>query len=740
MSLRSILVGVVLAGICFVAVTADAFASVEYTEKLTAVRAVHPLSLDATLGDPAWQSGTVATDFYNFTTKRPPSVVTMAYVLYDDDNLYVAFHCEQASFPIIATQTTNNVGLGLDDYVFVGIDPSANGSRNYQFFTTPRGVQYQVSSESTRYQPAWRTAAKIDGTSWNVVMVIPLKDVRGSPGAWRINLGRHISSVGEDLTWAYDRQMDAVGDSTYWPLWTGLAFKQAAARPKARADIFGLANAGANRSTFPQLNGTAGPSHARNVGIDATLPFTNTLALVGTINPDFSNVESDQQIITPQQFQRALTEYRPFFAQGANYLTPNAAFGINGPSNEPFYTPSIGVFNTGGKVEGTVGLNAIGALGVNGPGFTDAAFGFNHRSADQASRYWLNGVVAHHSQDGSSVIPCPFVGNVELHSCTDSVFEFGTRVSSLKTGVEEAFDYSTQSGDYVPDGSKGHSFLLLEAVNRTYYNAGAAYRDIGPYYAPVDGLTLINDMRGPAVYGNFNGLGAPGKAIKNYSGGFAGERYVDQSGAAKYSEYSWFVQVRFKNLLSINTGPLDSQLRQYDVGFPVYLNGTDFSAHTNFIGAFYRDGTPQSIDAGWTYGPNAAFLAPGGIVQPTLSSHYFNEIFVNGSDQLTARWNVSAGYTGDRERCYFTGCDIQQSLRRVAVGYSFGPESNLSLALRTISGTGFSPAATNFAASFHRRFASGSELYVEWGTPQTLTQLDRFIFKYILHLGGGAGT
>jgi hypothetical protein len=217
---------------------------------------------------------------------------------------------------------------------------------------------------------------------------------------------------------------------------------------------------------FPQLNGTAGPSHAPHLGIDGAVPFTDTLAFVGTLNPDYSNVESDQQTITPQQFQRALNEYRPFFAQGANYLNPNAVFSINGPSNEPFYTPSIGQFNGGAKVEGTVGLNAIGALAAIGPGFNDEAFGFNHRTSDQASRYWFNGVIAHHTNDGSSVTPCPFVGTTELSNCTDSLFEFGTRISSLKTGVEEAFDYASESGQYVPDTAKGHSFLLVEAVNR----------------------------------------------------------------------------------------------------------------------------------------------------------------------------------------------------------------------------------------------------------------------------------
>jgi len=740
MSFRSV-VAAALLSVAFLTAAGDAAsAAIDRQSRIPAVRATAPLTLDASLSDPQWQNGLMAGEFFNFTTRRPATMQTVAYVLYDDTNLYIGFHNEQQGTPIIASQTTNNIGEGLDDQVTIGLDPGGNGSRVYEFSTTPKGVQYAYSSESSRYNPAWQTAAKIDGTSWNAVMIIPLRDLRASPGSWRINLYRHLSSSDEDLTWAYEPQMDAVGDSTYWPYWTGLVFKAASARPQPNANVFGLLSAGADRNVFPQLNGTAGPSHAPHLGIDGIVPFTDTLAFVGTVNPDYSNVEADQQTTTPQQFQRALNEYRPFFAQGAAYLTPNANFSINGPSNQPFYTPSIGQFNAGAKVEGTVGLNAIGALAAVGPGFNDEAYGFNHRTADQASRFWFNGVEAHHTDNGASVTPCPFVGAVQSSNCTDSLFEFGTRISSLKTGVETAFDYATELGQYVPDTTKGHSFIFLEAVNRAHYSVGAAYRDIQPYYAPVDGFTLINDIRGPAFFINATGQGRPGGPFKTYSGGFAAERYVDDSGAAHYSEDSWDVQFMLRDLLSFNTGPLDSQIRQYVIGYPVYLGGQDFSSHTNFFGLNYRDGTPYSIDGGWSYGPNAGFLAPGGVQETFYSSFYFNEFDLSGSAQLTSRLNVSAGLITDSSRCFFTGCSVQQSLRRVNLGYSIGPDSSVSLAYRTISGTGYSPTAVNFAALYHRRFHNGSELYVEWGTPQTTAQLNRFILKYVLHIGGGTGT
>ena len=52
------------------------------------------------------------------TTRGNAPDVTTAYFLYDDKNLYVAFVAPQKA-PIVATQTTNDVGFGTDDFVAV---------------------------------------------------------------------------------------------------------------------------------------------------------------------------------------------------------------------------------------------------------------------------------------------------------------------------------------------------------------------------------------------------------------------------------------------------------------------------------------------------------------------------------------------------------------------------------------------------------------------------------------------
>ena len=184
-------------------------------------------------------------------------------MLYDNTNLYVAFHAEQRGTPITATQTTNDVGFGTDDFVGVGIDTSGAGSNIYFFETTPRGVRYEQASENVRYRPLWQSAAAIQGDSWNAVLIIPLSAMRihgGSPQSWRINFFRSVAAPSERYTWAYDGVMQDLQvsngwplftEARFWPSWTGITGVSArAAMPKPHVEIFALESIGRDRKLF----------------------------------------------------------------------------------------------------------------------------------------------------------------------------------------------------------------------------------------------------------------------------------------------------------------------------------------------------------------------------------------------------------------------------------------------------------------------------------------------------------
>ena len=330
---------------CWVAVLSSLPASAAGVGRTTSVPAVLAAKAPddgGDLSDPVWQTGVRVEGFTDVTTRAPAPLGTVAYVLYDAKHLYVGVRNEQPGVPITATQSTNDVGAGLDDADTVSIDTSGTGSRRYTFSVTPRGVRYESSSGSNRYTPPWEARTHVDGTTWTAELTIPFDALRAESHAkqtWRINVTRHVAAAQEDYSWAYDPAAQSVDDPTTWPSLTGIVTDPRALRPKPHADVFALASGGADRRTFETTTGSFAQSTPRIAGIDAVVPFTNTLAFVGTLSPDFSNVENDQTTIAPQEFRLAYNEYRPFFAQGARYLDPFPAISVNGIQETPFYTP-----------------------------------------------------------------------------------------------------------------------------------------------------------------------------------------------------------------------------------------------------------------------------------------------------------------------------------------------------------------------------------------------------------------
>jgi hypothetical protein len=731
---------------------APALASVAESFTFTVARAPHPLPPDPSLTDPAWTAGKIPLGngpWENVTTRSPARYPTTAYLLYDDKNLYVAFQSEQTGTPIVAQQSTNDVGFGSDDFVGIGIDTSGAGSQIYYFETTPRGIKYEVAGENTRYRPRWTAAAKVADGSWNAVMIIPLDVIRvprGGKQTWRFQFVRGIASRGEHISWVWDPIMQDAASGTwpvlspdprFWPAGELNLSASAAARPKPRADIYALGSVGQDRNLVQQANGTFLPMNVRWYGGDVSYPLTPTIRFVGTLNPDFSNVEIDQQTIAPQEFQRQLIEYRPFFSQGAAYINANssvrAPVGTNvQPPYYVFYSPSVGPFDNGAKVEGTFGQNAFGALTFHGydvPSnntFTDQAYGFQHALPGGAFTYWSDGVFANHSIAG-----------------WDNTIENGFEVRNLQNGMIYFGDYSFENGSWVP---QGHANLAEFWVDRHKgpFEINGGYIDISPNYNPIDGYTANSDIRGPQFFTNYAGAVPPG--IKNYTLFLTADRYLDDSGTVHEADVQYFISAVFKNQVSINgAGAAVGQLRSYAIpagpgctgpilyrssftGYPCYLNGVTQPFNLYILPVGYRDGTPSPLDVSYQWGP--------------FGDNYVHLFTMVTSRPLARGLSLGLEYDGTYQRALATGVLDSQWLRRVSLAYSISNESTVSVGLRDINGYGgfATQIGNNLAFAFHRRFASGNELYVNYGSPAAGATLNRLIVKFVFHAGADTGT
>jgi hypothetical protein len=705
----------------------------------------HPGSLE---NDAAtWAPGRIATTFQNVTTRQPARLSTTAYVLYDASALYVAFTCDQPGVPITASQSTNNVGFGSDDFVGVGIDTGGNGAQTYYFETTPAAVRYQQASENARYQPIWNSEAHVGQGTWSAVLRVPFSALRIRPGAtqtWRINFVRSVGALAEHYSWAWDGRMgDATGgqwpifsDAQFWPSAHLQLDKLVSSRPRPRFEIFGLLSAGEDRNLFAQANGTFAPEPPRYFGLDVSVPLANTINFVGTFHPDFSNVEVDQTTIVPQEFPRLLGEYRPFFAQGANFIDPNISpsAGIFTPNNQIFYSPSIGPFNNGEKVEGAFGNQAFGVMQFSGnnvttgSAFNAAVYAFAHALPDQSFHYWFDGVIADDSLEGN-----------------DATNEVGAQDLNLHTGLYGGFDQAFENGTFVPDTGHADSLNVYGGVQKPNYNFRVRYQDVSPTYGPAIGYTTAADLRGWVSSLNLSGA-FPG--VKSVTAFLGTDRFVDASGAVHQSDAGGVINATFANQFSLTVNPIFGTLRSYATeqpgplgcsdpnlvrssytGYPNYLCPLDQRYNQLTLGVGYRDGTPSPIDLGLAFGP--------------FGGYYLHQYTSGLSRPITRRIAIALAYDGTYAVPLQGGTISSQWLRRVIATDELGADSNVSLEYRSINGSInaiTTPPGVNFAVSFRQLFKNGNSLYLSFGTPAANQTLNRFIAKYILTSGSGTGT
>jgi hypothetical protein len=294
------------------------------------------------------------------------SLRTEAYLGYDTRNLYViyvAFDPEPGK--IRAAMTKREAPSFFDDDILeLRLDTFDDHRRSYYFAVNPYGIQADAlwpegeGGFDLSYDTLWHSRGRITDQGYIVAIEIPFKSLRFRPTAqqtWGIYLGRLIPRLSE-------------GDA--WPRLTNRI--PSLLSQTARLD--GLENISPGRNiqfipygilrSFHELDqrDPSAPTFinrkaAGQFGLDSKIVFKDSLVVDVTVNPDFSQVESDDpQVTVNQRFEVFFPEKRPFFLENANYFqTP-----INLVFTRRIINPKFGV-----RLTGKVGHYGIGVLLAN---------------------------------------------------------------------------------------------------------------------------------------------------------------------------------------------------------------------------------------------------------------------------------------------------------------------------------------------------------------------------------------
>jgi Domain of unknown function (DUF5916) len=680
-------------------------------------------SADAVQAPERWTAAATVDSLTDLATRAPVGDGTVVRAYYDDVALHVQFECVQHE-PITASQLANDVGFGVDDFVGVTIDTSGNGSRVYLFELTPRGTRYQQATESTRYHPQWSGAAEPRSGGWSASLAIPFADLRWSRGGppWKINFVRAVSATHAHLTWAINPVM-ADADPPAWPAAADARFWHdvepprpvlAAKVPRPFADVYLLQTGGRDRDAFTTPVGGAFTTQARIAGADARYYLTPTVSLIGTVAPDFSNVETDQQSIAPQQLRRQYAEYRPFFTEGASFFDPSAQYALFLPKDQLFYSPALARIDRGLKLEGTSGTRSFGVLTTSGAdpdtgvAFNDVVYGMTQKTSDNLLRVWVNGVNAVHSDT------------------RDLSNEIGFAARNRPQTLFVSAQAGQETGPLVSDASQARTLRGSVDLRRPGVDLFASYVDIGPQFAPLDGFTSVADVRGPTAVLDFTANYPERSRLKSADLTFNYDRWVDSTGAVHVTDADVFLTVRTRNSVALSAFYNNGAQRFYD-GQPYsgywskYANAQTLPYVYPYFELRLGDGQPTNFDVNYfhgSYGPS-----------------YLSQLSTSGNVQMSRRLAVSLDYGGTREVPIDGSPVLGQWLRRLSANYSFDKNATLSLALRNVAGRGsYATPGTNIAAAFHRRVSDANDLFIEYGSPAQATTLRRVVVKYVFRV------
>ena len=376
------------------------------------------IEVDGRLDEAAWAQAARITNFkqripIDVNGAGPATEGTEVLVWYSASTLHIGAIAHDSEAATIRASIARRDRLDQEDTLSFYLDTFNDRRRAFVFTVNPLGAQQDGvhaegggggtgggggSGGSFDRNPDYQfdSAGRLTEDGYTVEVRIPFKSLRyqgNGPQRWGFNVSRKIQRTGKEDTWT------AVRPGASFLAQAGIldGFQNMDRGMVTEVQPFVT---GASNGALDSVSGRferADPTGS--AGVNARLGFTN-MSIDATLNPDFSQVESDAGLVTiNERFALSLPEKRPFFLEGIElFSTPNRLV----------YTRQIVNPIAGGKVTGKVGDFSVAYLGsVDEKPGSDALFNIMRvrrdfgRSnlagityTDQASEGTFNRVVA----------------------------------------------------------------------------------------------------------------------------------------------------------------------------------------------------------------------------------------------------------------------------------------------------------------------------------------------------------
>jgi len=303
-----------------------------------------PIKIDAVLDEMPWSLADPAKDFWQYfpSDDRLAKQQTEIRMLFDDKKLYVGIKVYASGKEYVIPSLRRDFRAGGSDNITLMFDTFNDGTNAFVFGSNPYGVRREIllsgggtdlSGFDSSWDTKWTGESKIYDGYYITEWAIPLSAFKYKEGEtkWRFNSYHFDTQDNERNTWINIPQNQFIFSLAYMG---DMIFERPLGTSKSPISLIPYVNTGTFKDFEDDTN-----ENVFKIGGDAKFTVGNSMNLDLTINPDFSQVEVDQQVTNLTRFSIALPERRQFFVENSDLF---GSFG-NRRDSRTFFSRRIGL-------------------------------------------------------------------------------------------------------------------------------------------------------------------------------------------------------------------------------------------------------------------------------------------------------------------------------------------------------------------------------------------------------------
>jgi hypothetical protein len=555
---------------------------------------------------------------------KPATEETEVWMGYTKSTFYLVFICYDHHADLIRGHLARRENILNDDNVSVLFDPFQDHRKGVLFTVNPAGVQADAAwtenlGQDYSYDQVWDSEGQVTRDGWMALMAIPFRSLRFRPGGsdWGVVFGRNFPRNSETDNWPHIAA-NISGTLTQEETLKGIEGVTGSHNIQINPYVLGQ-----NERTLitldPQIPYFSSRHLEATAGGEFKAVLKDKIVFDATVNPDFSDIESDQpQFTVNQRYAVYFSELRPFFLENANFFTTPSPLTL-------LYTRNIVHPEYGARLTGKLGHTNIGLLAID-----DREPGETVGPGDPLYKKRAYITVGRVSQDlgkGSSISALytgyEFGQGWNRIGGVDSIVRFNDKWTAVGQWVE-----SSTKGDLDNLGySAGPTWNL--SVNRSghSFNLQSNFQDFSTGFETQLGFIQTSNIRAGQTYLNYNWYPKSKKLLtygvetnQNIAYDHQGDRVYH------YSSFDAFV-VLPRNIVMYPYGGQNSDT----VGPPSYSLLTEYKNFTENYGGFGARGAPWAqlnFNISATRGGNVNYN-PVACPPPSSSSQTCTPIPVN---------------------------------------------------------------------------------------------------------------